>query len=48
LLVDSIETIIDSIKTMVDSIETIIDMLGEVVQPLVGPALSHLVHGRRS
>jgi hypothetical protein len=43
-----VEAPIDFSESPLDFIETVIDVLGEVVQPIVGPALSHLVHVCRS
>lgn len=45
--VDLFKPLIDLFESPVDLVETLIDVLGEIVQPLVGPALSHVQHDAR-
>jgi hypothetical protein len=47
-LVDPIEALVDGVEALVDRIEAKVDVLGELVQPLVRPALSHEVHDART
>jgi hypothetical protein len=47
-MVNLVEAAVDLFEAMVNLVEAMVDVLGEVVQALVRPALSHLVHDARS
>ncbi len=47
LRIDLVEASVDFLESPVDLIETMVDVPGEIIQPLVGPAVSHVLHGRR-
>jgi hypothetical protein len=46
-VVDAVELMVDLVEALVNLVEATIDLVAKVIQPLIGPTLSHLVHGPR-
>jgi hypothetical protein len=46
-IVDAMQLRVHLVESVIDLVEATIHLVSKVVQPLVAPALSHLVHGDR-